>query len=216
MVAALEPATTYYWRVRPSDGNGFGSYSPTWVFTTNTLENFNLQAPANTAIDIGFSTVNFNWTAAVGAIGYQLNYAVNADFEDAEEITVLPSDATVDALNPATTYYWRVRASANGVDYGNWSSVWSFTTASPVDVIEAQVPRFEVYPNPVNETLTIKGLNTNEPVRVEITDMRGGLAYEGTHGVATQIFVGHLAGGMYVVRIMQGQHNFTQHIQVAH
>jgi len=216
LVAALEPATTYYWRVRASDGNGFGSYSQTWVFTTNTLENFNLQTPANTAIDIGFSTVNFNWTAAVGAIGYQLNYAVNADFDDAEEITVVPSDATVNALNPATTYYWRVRASANSVDYGNWSSVWSFTTASPVGVPDVQAPRFEMYPNPVNEILNINFLNTNEPVRVEITDMRGSLVYEATHGVATQFFVGHLAGGMYVVRIIQGDYTHTQQLQVVH
>jgi hypothetical protein len=33
-------------------------------------------------------------------------------------------------LNEGTTYYWRLRSSFDGTDWGEWSGVWSFTTAS--------------------------------------------------------------------------------------
>lgn len=212
----LVPNTTYYWRVRASDGNVFGAYSETRVFTTNTLENFDLQTPANSAVDVDFNTVNFNWTSALGASGYQLSYATDMAFVGEEVLTMTQSAAAVNDLNAATTYYWRVRATANGVDYGEWSSVWSFTTARPVGVEEVQTPTIRLYPNPVDELLTVELSNTALPARVEITDMRGSLVYEGTQANASRIFVGHLNGGMYVVRIMQGQHIFTQPIQVAH
>ena len=212
----LMPNTTYYWRVRASDGNVFGAYSQTRVFTTNTLENFDLQTPANSAVDVDFNTVNFNWTSALGASGYQLSYATDMAFSGEEVLTMTQSAAAVNDLNAATTYYWRVRATANGVDYGEWSSVWSFTTAQPVGVEEVQTPSIQLYPNPVDELLTVEFSNTALPARVEITDMRGSLVYEGTQANASRIFVGHLNGGMYVVRIMQGQHIFTQPIQVAH
>ena len=212
----LMPNTTYYWRVRASDGNVFGAYSQTRVFTTNTLENFDLQTPANSTVDVDFNTVNFNWTSALGASGYQLSYATDMAFAGEEVLTLTQSAAAVNDLNAATTYYWRVRATANGVDYGEWSSVWSFTTAQPVGVEEVQTPSIQLYPNPVDELLTVEFSNTALPARVEITDMRGSLVYEGTQANASRIFVGHLNGGMYVVRIMQGQHIFTQPIQVAH
>jgi hypothetical protein len=214
--AGLMPSTTYYWRVRASDGNVFGEYSETRVFTTNTLENFNLQTPANSAVDVDFNTVNFNWTSALGAVGYQLSYATDMAFAGEEVLTMAQSEAAVDDLNSATTYYWRVRATANGVDYGEWSSVWSFTTARPVGVGEIQTPTIQLYPNPVDELLTIELSNTTVPARVEITDMRGSLVYNGTQANASRIFVGHLNGGMYVVRVIQGEQIYTQHLHIVH
>ncbi len=126
------------------------------------------------------------------------------------------SDAAVNDLNSATTYSWRVRATANGVDYGAWSPVWTFTTAPPVGVGELQAMSMQVYPNPVDELLNIKLSSAAQPARVEITDLRGSLVYEGTCAVATQIFVGHLSGGMYVVRVIQGEQIYTQHLHIAH
>lgn len=212
----LMPSTTYYWRVRASDGNVFGEYSETRVFTTNTLENFSLQTPVNSAVDVDFNTVNFNWTSALGAAGYQLSYATDMAFAGEEVLTMTQSAAAVNDLNSATTYYWRVRATANGVDYGEWSSVWSFTTARPVGVWEIQTPTIRLYPNPVDELLTIELSNTALSARVEITDMRGSFVYEGTQANASRIFVGDLAGGMYVVRIIQGDHTHAQQLQVVH
>ncbi len=78
LVADLQPGTVYYWRVRASDGTLFGEYSATRLFTTNTLENFSLQTPANLAVDVDFNTVSFNWTyRCTGAAGYQLSYATD-------------------------------------------------------------------------------------------------------------------------------------------
>jgi subtilisin-like proprotein convertase family protein len=93
-----------------------------------------LSSPANGAT--GVSTApTFQWSALTNISGYQLQVATDAAF------TSIVIDVNVDtnsythtsALNPQTTYYWRVRG-LNPCGNGNYSSVFSFTTANLICV----------------------------------------------------------------------------------
>jgi hypothetical protein len=100
-----------------------------------------LSAPANTATGVSTSPT-YSWSAVSGVIspGYWLAVATSSAtlptdpaastgpgcviFETANSTLDTPSTV----LNAGTTYYWRVRGRGPGSIYGNWSSIFSFTT----------------------------------------------------------------------------------------
>jgi hypothetical protein len=49
------------------------------------------------------------------------------------EVAYSTSDTPSTVLNGGTTYYWRVRGRGPGTTYGNWSSIFSFTTQASVN-----------------------------------------------------------------------------------
>jgi hypothetical protein len=93
--------------------------------------------PANGAT---LDTISPSFSINNSAIGQpaqaRLQYAPVPDFtSDVSEFGFAPFQGTATAplfwnLNEGTTYYWRVRSSFDGVSWGEWSGVWSFTTAS--------------------------------------------------------------------------------------
>lgn len=127
--SGLLPNTQYYWRVRASDETNWGTYSNTWSFTTNSLENFNLISPTNNSINQNFASLSFDWSDALGASSYEIDIDVSQTFSSAQTFTSSTSNYTKNNLLPNTQYYWRVRAS-NGTNWGAYSNVWSFTTNS--------------------------------------------------------------------------------------
>ncbi|MFK7785555.1 MAG: fibronectin type III domain-containing protein [Crocinitomicaceae bacterium] len=124
----LAPNTTYYWRVRASDGTNWGQFTGAWSFTTNSLENFILISPANSALNVPFTNSSFDWTEAIGASAYELQIDQSSTFSISPQVfSSSQSTTTIPNLLPNTVYYWRVRAS-DGVTWGQYSSPWSFTT----------------------------------------------------------------------------------------
>lgn len=89
------------------------------------------EAPGiGTIINYNIQNVSLDWETLEGATEYrwQLNYvpsfsSVPTGFED----TTRASSAQMPALTPATTYYWRVRATEPVLS--PWSDKWSFTTS---------------------------------------------------------------------------------------
>lgn len=87
-----------------------------------------LTAPPDGATGVDLSPT-FEWSAASGALVYELQVAEDAAF------TSMVYTATVDAtthtasatLDPLTTYYWRVGAE-NPCGMGSFSGIFSFTT----------------------------------------------------------------------------------------
>jgi photosystem II stability/assembly factor-like uncharacterized protein len=142
----LEPATTYYWHVRAS-APVLGPWSPKWSFITSLdteIVTLKPEIPAAGAGEVPIKPV-FQWTAIVGAEAYELLVAADADFNDPVIVKIndysLPTNAwQCDvSLDYATTYYWKVRATASGTRSA-WSSAGVFTTQTP--------PAADIVPTP--------------------------------------------------------------------
>jgi hypothetical protein len=136
ILATLEPATTYHWRVRACAPVN-SPWSPKWSFTTSMdTEGVNLETemPAAGAEGISVRPV-FQWSAVIGAEAYELLVATDADFvhpiivkmnEYALTTNVWQCDVSLDY---ATHYYWKIRATTSSTSSA-WSSVSVFTTES--------------------------------------------------------------------------------------
>jgi len=107
------------------------------TFTNSLPLPVTLTSPPNQAPGIGtiinniISNVSLDWEALTGATSYQwqLDYDTNFStvlFEDSTKA----SSARLPALEPATTYYWKVRATGSDT-FSTWSAVGAFTTEPP-------------------------------------------------------------------------------------
>ncbi len=147
-VDSLADGTTYFWRVRAKNEAGFGEFSSVWRFTTASsssvvpaLATPSLVTPPDGAGDQS-TTVTVRWSAVDGATSYELQVSTEAAFATLVfgDAAIADTSQEVSGLAAATIYYWRVRAK-NGSESGDWSSVWSFTTAAPMpDAVELVAP----------------------------------------------------------------------------
>jgi hypothetical protein len=88
-----------------------------------------LLSPVNNAAAQPLS-LTLSWNSSVGATGYSLQIATSAAFSATlfGQAGLTATSEPLAALSYATTYYWQVMAS-NASASGNWSGIWSFTTA---------------------------------------------------------------------------------------
>ncbi len=119
---------------------GAGNYTDSeWSETASAAtEKIALSAPSLTASAAGTDSVTVTVEEVANASGYTLEYAVNADFTNAQTLTFTDSGSqTVTNLNANTTYYFRVKA--NGT--GNYSdSAWSETASAATEKIALSAP----------------------------------------------------------------------------
>ena len=141
---ALEPATTYYWRVRATKPV-LSPWSSKWSFTTSLGSE--IVAPTLYTPEAGASSVPlkpiFQWSAIAGANSYELlvstdasldNLLITKDGADALTNTAWQCDLS---LQYDTTYYWKVRACSSD-SYSAWSAVSAFSTLVPVSIESVQ------------------------------------------------------------------------------
>ncbi len=144
---ALEPATTYHWRVRASTPL-LSTWSEEQSFTTS-LDTEAIVLKPESPIP-GAKTVplkpSFQWTAITGASAYELMVSDNTDFNnpiiDRTGQYAIPTNAwQCDvSLNYNTSYYWKIRA-LNDSTHGYWSSTGLFTTEpEPVPDLPLIIP----------------------------------------------------------------------------
>ncbi|GAI39689.1 unnamed protein product, partial [marine sediment metagenome] len=146
------------------------------TYTDSLTQPVALTSPPNeapgvgTIIDYTVRNISLDWETLKGATEYkwQLNYgtdfsSVPSDFEGETKT----SSARLPILEPATTYYWRVRASKPVLS--PWSAKWSFTTGLAT---EAPAPKLEspkagasgVPVNPIFQWSAIAGADSYELV----------------------------------------------------
>ncbi|MDI6778973.1 MAG: S8 family serine peptidase [Bacteroidota bacterium] len=94
-----------------------------------------LSSPANGATGVSTSPT-LTWNASSGATSYRLQVSTSSAFTTTlvDQSGITSTSYSLTGLSSGTIYYWRVNAT-NSTGTSNWSSVWSFTTATPVITI---------------------------------------------------------------------------------
>jgi hypothetical protein len=116
--------------------------SATPVFAAPLMVNdVTLLTPADgTRLAVGTTSLALDWEDVVGTVvTYEVQVATNAAFTKMfKSATVAESTYNIATLpTKSRTYYWRVRATVDGV-VGDWSAGWTFTTPNP---LKKPVPR---------------------------------------------------------------------------
>jgi len=133
----LEPATTYYWRVRATEPV-LSPWSAKWSFTTSlssTVITPELYSPEAGATGVAIKPV-FQWSGIAGADSYELIVSTEPSLANPTILKVeayaLPGTAWQSnvSLNYDTAYYWKARAIGSDTK-SDWSAVGAFTTESP-------------------------------------------------------------------------------------
>ena len=126
----LTANTTLYWRVRARLGRTYSAWSNVaTIYTANPPSLPVLVAPLNNTLVSG-PTVLFNWNNSTVPVGtvfdhYQLQISTNNTFTALiHNLNIAGVDNSQDdtaVLNPATTYYWRVRSFNAEGEYSAWT-----------------------------------------------------------------------------------------------
>lgn len=123
-------------------------------FIDNVQVTFSPKIPNSlTATNVTGASADLSWSLVGRAEQYQVEYADNASFSNAQSVTASNTSITLSDLSCVTEYYARVRsvygsAANNNLTYSDWSNVVSFNTSCAVPT------NVQVYANPV-EGVTI-------------------------------------------------------------
>ena len=183
---ALQPFTTYYWRVASMGDIGISPFCETLSFTTGETSEVPdipvLANPEDYAVNIGLEP-EFSWTASALASSYRIQIATEPYFSNpVQDVAGLTSTTfTSPELQPNQVYYWRV-AAVNIAGLSNFSLARRFTTisGSPVEDPE-QIPLLnhlaQNMPNPFRESTSIRFSlkRSDQPAKVEVYNIKGQL-----------------------------------------
>ena len=96
--------------------------------TSPNFDSLTLLAPSNNATDVDL-VADLSWDIDSNAIAYDVEVSRDINFNTivSDETDITNNYFTTNALDPLTTYYWRVRPK-NNCGTGSYSSTFSFTT----------------------------------------------------------------------------------------
>ncbi len=88
------------------------------------------------ASNVTGSSAYLSWSLVGNAEQYQVQYADNDSFSNAQTVSTSTQSVTLTGLSSETSYYARVRSvygssALNNLTYSSWSNVASFTTPAP-------------------------------------------------------------------------------------
>ncbi|MEJ5244805.1 MAG: T9SS type A sorting domain-containing protein [Bacteroidota bacterium] len=204
-VSGLNYNTTYYWRVKATDGTNESDWSSVWSFTTmmQPLTAVSLYMPLDGATNVTLSPT-LEWQSVATATGYEVQVSTSNTFTT----TVYSGTTTnltqaLSGLSNNTTYYWRVRA-LRGSEQGPWSAVWSFTTIQqPLTAVVLSAPANGA--NNVTLTPTLEWQSvataTGYEVQVSTSNTFTTTVYSGTTTNLTQALSGLSYNTTYYWRV---------------
>jgi phosphatidylinositol-3-phosphatase len=126
---ALQPGTTYFWKVVGKTMANQTATGPTWSFTTAGTGAAPAAPTGLTATAVSPNQINLAWSDVGGETGYRVERSPNGSNSWAE-IASLPADQATypnTQLTAQQTYFYRVRA-LNTTGFSPYSNVASATT----------------------------------------------------------------------------------------
>lgn len=189
-LTGLAGSTTYNWRVK-TDCSG---YSSTANFITTASSCSKPGSMTNTALSSTSATLN--WSAVSGAANYTVQYRPSTTSTYTTAGTVTGTSFTLNGLNPATKYYWRVKANCS-----NYTNAKTFTT--PANLPAGESGNLKLYPNPTTGTLyVLYDGPTDLSTRIWVSDAAGRVVIQATDtSIQDGLSVGALAPGMYLLHL---------------
>ncbi|MGC8865619.1 MAG: T9SS type A sorting domain-containing protein [Bacteroidales bacterium] len=204
----------YYWRVRGRHAGDTSSWGETRSFTTIAYPI--LQTPSNGATNVSVQP-EFTWKKMTGINFYQLQYDKDPSFPDGF-ISLNIGDTLTRYRSPYkldenTTYYWRMRVSANG-DTSQWSPAFSFTTQSGVGIDNPGADGFRIYPNPAKNHLSVV-LPTGFAgiARIQILDLIGREVFGQNVNISGQpvrLDISGVNGGIFMLKVILPNKTYVQ------
>ncbi len=128
-VNGLETGKGYFWRVSATNDSGTSDWSATWTFqvggTCPTPAVALNPYPPDTFTGIPLTSQFLTWESSTGANSYDLYFGTSSNPPFVGN--VIDTSYTLPALNPNTTYYWKIIAK-NNCGHSTSGLLWSFTT----------------------------------------------------------------------------------------
>ncbi len=175
----LNNYTNYYWKVSAINVENDVVWSDDHTFRTIAKQLQiapKLISPSNDSTNLELQ-VKFVWETVPTAILYHIQISTSKDFETdkivIEDKNVNWNVRMLQMKDFGTDYYWRVRA-INEVGEGPWSNIFKFHTYGKSSVEENEIVRFNLYPNPVLNNLSLKYISDyNQNANIAISDATG-------------------------------------------
>ncbi|HPE99732.1 MAG TPA: T9SS type A sorting domain-containing protein, partial [Bacteroidales bacterium] len=211
-VSSLAYNTTYYWRVRSSDGTNFSAWCSPWSFSTATLTAPTLITPANGASNQAVTNLLLDWSDISGASMYEYYYDTDINFTNPTHAIVTVSQVTITGLSNNTSYFWKVRSS-DGAIYSPYSAIWSFTTETGVGIEENET-NILLYPNPANENATLQFGNAAERT-IRVISPTGQVVREiSTNEAHFNLDLSGMNSGLYMIIIVESKEMKTLRLTI--
>jgi len=190
--SALDRNTIYYWRVCIVNKDGT---EREWIgprsFTTTTFGPVVLNAPADNATNVP-RPVQFSWSGAEGANGYNLQVDINVDFTSSKKVIdkSVGSSTTYSAteLGGSTTYFWRVQPKSSSAT-GPWSDAFMFTTMGVPGPTLLSPTNDPTHKTPVALPVQLRWSAPTETTGYQLlVAMKSGVSFDYLTGNPTSIF----------------------------
>jgi hypothetical protein len=124
-------------------------------------DNFSKVSPADGAL-VPPAGISLQWNSSVGAVDYEYcfdtinNNSCDTDWTGTYWLGTYDTNAALQDLPPATTFYWQVRANnTTGTTYANNGNWWEFTTVPPTATYTpTRTPKGALTSTPITPTPT--------------------------------------------------------------
>ena len=159
-ISGLESETTYYFRVKAT---AEGYLDSEWTSFAATTKKETLPSPTLTSVASTTGSITVSIGIVEAATKYVLEYASNSDFSSATQIKLTGAGSrAITGLTPATTYYVRVKATADRYYDSEWTTI----------VAETQYPSDDQLDSPI---FTLSG--TKNAVVIKLNPVEGAEKY---------------------------------------
>ena len=213
----LYGGTTYYASVRSLcglDGASPGPWGDTLTFTTEDCP----MVQNVTVSNITGNSAVVNWDAVEGSLGYRVYYGMEG-FYDVEAMVVdvgaVTRSLTLRDLNDMVTYEVMVLNRCTSTLYSGVAEGQrvAFTTMTGIEEVEGGT--IALYPNPADESVTLKVIGLEGTIGVQVVDINGreNGRWQMADGELT-IDVSHYAPGAYFVRLTNARQTIVRKLIV--